>query len=232
MPKKCQPGVICVENATLLFIVILCTIAGYLAYSSSSSSGRGGGGTYSNQSQNQFHISQQQQQQNQLMYSQQQQQQSQTYYDMLMRPSSRDVLLDPHAPPVNMGYSYGVPPPTHPSVPPGRMAINVATSTGFMRTNYSQVGILTPSGGSSGNGTILALMGRQTHTSRQKWQYYTISDSNNSVKLPISRGGRSCTGDNGCDELSGGDTVYVEGYNQSFGVTMYDNDNMQYIPYL
>jgi hypothetical protein len=217
MGKKCSPGVICIENATLLFIVILCAIAGYLAYSAQA---RTTSSLYSrNQNQNnaqqptQVHI------------------QPPSHYDMMMRPmDGRDVLLDPHTPPMNLGYTHSAMPPMHPAVPSGRMAVNVATS-GSMRSNYTQVGILTPPGG-GGGGNILALMGRQLHTSRQKWQYYTISDSNNSVKLPVSRGGRSCTGEHGCDEISGGDTVYVEGYNQAFNVTMYDNDGMSYIPYL
>lgn len=216
MPKKCLPGVICIENATLLFIVILCVIAGYFMYSSNA---RTSGSLYSRsqhqiQVQPQVHI------------------QSPSQYDMMMRPiDGRDVLLDPHTPPMNLGYTQSSMPPMHPAVPPGRMAVNVATNGGHRQANYSQVGILTPPGG-GGGGNILALMGRQLHTSRQKWQYYTISDSNNSVKLPVSKAGRSCTGDQGCDEISGGDTVYVEGYNQAFNVTMYDNDNMSYIPYL
>jgi len=218
MPKKCQPGVICIENATLLFIVILCAIAAYFMYSSHVRT------TRSLYSRNQNQLQSQQHTQVHI--------QPPSHYDMMMRPmDGRDVLLDPHTPPMNLGYTQSSMPPTHPVVPPGRMAVNVATSGGFRRSNYTQVGILTPSGG-GGGGNILALMGRQLHTSRQKWQYYTISDSNNSVKLPVSKGGRSCTGEHGCDEISGGDTVYVEGYNQSFNVTMYDNDNMSYIPYL
>ena len=59
-----------------------------------------------------------------------------------------------------------------------------------------------------------------------------MSDKNNSVKLPISLKGKSCTNEYGCDCLYNGDSVYVEGYNDSFKVTMYDNDNPQYIPFL
>ena len=216
MPKKCMPGVICVEHVTLMFIFIVCGIAAYFMYSSSL---RTQNSLYTRteqqvQVQPQFHV------------------QSPSHYDMMMRPiDGRNVLLDPHTPPMNIGYSQGSTPPTHPPVPPGRMAINMSTNGGFRQSNYTQVGILTPPGGGSG-GNILALMGRPTHTSRNKWQYYTISDSNNSVKLPVSKAGRSCTSEQGCDEISGGDSVYVEGYNQAFKVTMYDNDNMSYIPYL
>ena len=75
-------------------------------------------------------------------------------------------------------------------------------------------------------------MGRPLHVNRNKWQYYTMSDKNNSVKLPISVKGKSCTTEYGCDCLFNGDSVYVEGYNDAFKVTMYDNDSPQYIPFL
>ena len=109
----------------------------------------------------------------------------------------------------------------------GGIPINVRTQ-GY-NTNYSQVGILTRKNGSE---TILPLMGRALHTNRNKWQYYTMSDKNNSVKLPVSKNGKSATQEYGVDELYNGDVVYVEGYNDAFNVTIYDNNQPQYIPYL
>jgi hypothetical protein len=73
-------------------------------------------------------------------------------------------------------------------------------------------------------------MGRPVLTNRDKWQYYTMSDQNNSVKLPVSRNGRSCTNEYGCDRLFNGDTVYIEGLNEAYRVTMYDNDTIRYLP--
>ena len=142
----------------------------------------------------------------------------------------QDVLLNPYTPPVNMANMPQTSTPiSHPYVPPGHIPVNVSTNIGQRQTNYTQVGILTPSGG---NDKILALMGRQLHTSRQKWQYYTISDNNNSVKLPVVKNGRSCTNEYGCDELMSGDSVYVEGYNDAFKVTIYENSQPRYIPFL
>ena len=130
----------------------------------------------------------------------------------------QDTLLNPYAPPLTPGLgissSRGLP-------------INVPTQ-GF-DTAYGQVGILTRSGGQE---TILPLMGRATISNRDKWAYYAISDQNNSVKLPVVRGGRSCSNDQGCDRLYDGDTIYVEGYNTAFNVTMYESGTPQYIPYL
>ena len=134
---------------------------------------------------------------------------------LLQRPS---VLLNPYAPPLRdttfFRSSYGIP-------------INVQTRG--LDTAYRQVGILTRINGVE---TILPIMGRPLHVNRNKWQYYSMSDKNNSVKLPISRNGKSCTNEYGCDCLYNGDSVYVEGYNDAFKVTMYDNDRPQYIPFI
>ena len=79
---------------------------------------------------------------------------------------------------------------------------------------------------------ILPLMGRPLFTNRDKWNFYTMSDKSNMIKLPITNKGRSCTSEYGCDNLYNGDTVYVEGYNDAFKVTVYDNQIMRYIPFL
>jgi hypothetical protein len=93
---------------------------------------------------------------------------------------------------------------------------------------YTQVGILTRG---SGGDLILPLMGRRLM--RDKMQYYTISNTGNmNTKLPISKNGKSCTGEYGCDEVYDGDTVFVEGYSDTFRATVYENSRFNYIPYL
>jgi len=80
---------------------------------------------------------------------------------------------------------------------------------------------------------ILPLMGRRHMTGRDKWQYYAISNTGNlNTKLPISTNGRSCTSEYGCDPLSSGDIVYVEGYNHAFKATIYENSIFSYLPVL
>ena len=59
-----------------------------------------------------------------------------------------------------------------------------------------------------------------------------MSEQNNMVKLPISNKGRSCTNEYGCDNLYNGDDVYIQGYNDLFKVTLYNNYLPQYIPYI
>ena len=75
-------------------------------------------------------------------------------------------------------------------------------------------------------------MGRPLFSNRDKWNYYTMNDKNNMIKLPLTFKNKSCTCDQGCDSLSSGDTVYVEGYSDIFRVTTYDGDVMRYIPYV
>jgi hypothetical protein len=93
------------------------------------------------------------------------------------------------------------------------------------------MGILTPLNNNSKKDKILSLMGRPLYINRDKWQYYTMSDQNNSVKLPIVYNGRSCTNEYGCDQLNSGDQVFVEGYNQGFKVTVYETNTIQYLPW-
>ena len=59
-----------------------------------------------------------------------------------------------------------------------------------------------------------------------------MNDKNNAIKLPVSKNGKSCTSEYGCNDLFNGDVVYVEGYNDSFKVTMYENQKLSYIPYI
>lgn len=202
MVKKCPPGVICIENVSMFFLAIILFIAFYLIYV--------------------FMMKHKQ-------YNIPPQIQSQKIVIQDDRTSGfgfgNDVLMNPYVPPLR-DERYFV--PTNRPI----MPINISTSVTAIDTNYRQVGLLTPVGSSSGQDKILPLMGRPLLTNRSMWQYYSMSDQNNSVKLPIRKGGRSCTNENGCNEMMSGESVFVEGYNQAFKVTLYDNDSIRYIPYL
>ena len=96
------------------------------------------------------------------------------------------------------------------------------------RTQYTQVGILTRSTKKNGEDLILPLMGRRTGR-YDKMQYYTMSNTGPvNTKLPISKNGKSCTGEYGCDEIMNGDTVYVEGYSDTFKTTVYESGQFSY----
>ena len=139
-----------------------------------------------------------------------------------------DVLMNPYVPPLR-DERYLI--PEMAMLPPGGVPINISTNIGAVDTSYRQVGILTPVIGRSDN-KILALMGRPLFSNRNKWQYYTLSDQNNSVKLPIRYKGRNASNEYGVDKIYNGDLVYVEGYQQAFKVTEYENDTIKYLPFL
>jgi len=211
--KKCPPGVICVENLTLAIIVVIFMIIIYLGFVSMSRDSK------KDQNIRPQNIIIENTKQERIPWFQR------PNYPYTNLPG--DVLLDPYAPPLR-DERFLVPEVIMP--PPGRVPINISTNIGAVDTNYRQVGILTPLNGN--NSKILPLMGRPLFVSRDKWQYYTMSDQNNSIKLPISYNGRSCTNEYGCDQLYNGYTVYVEGYKEAFKITMYENDTIRYLPFL
>ena len=131
-----------------------------------------------------------------------------------------DILLNPYSQPTRDDRPFlnnhlrGIP-------------INIKTQ-GY-DSEYRQIGILTRT---NGDETILPLMGRPLITNRDKWQFYTINDQNNSVKLPIIYKNKSCTCEYGCDNLYDNDIVKVKGYNDEFKVSVYDNNTINYIPFV
>lgn len=140
----------------------------------------------------------------------------------IINPSPLDPMDNPYSPPFrNDGYFTSIP-----IVP-----INQPTNISAVNTSYRQFGILTPTNQTSKD-NILPLMGRPLFTSRQKFQYYTVSNQHNNVKLPISVNGKSGLDEYGVDELFDGDTIYVEGYDDVFKVTKYDNGTMRYLPFV
>ena len=226
MAKKCIPGVICFENITIVIILLIICIFIYYIYKFSPSRT-----SYASNASN-------------------------TSYDdnarmmmmppppppppsisdnrgfvfnnsFLMPPRMNDTLLDPYNPPLrDNSYLFGgrgmVPINIPTQGPPPQMMAAM-----MMREEYQQVGLLTRANGSE---MILPLMGQPLYTNRDKWNYYTMSDKNNIVKLPINYRGKNCMNEYGCDSLNSGDHVHVEGYNDKFKVTIYDNKLMRYLP--
>jgi hypothetical protein len=207
MGKKCIPGVICIENMTLFLLFVVMMVLAYLYYA---------------------YFAKVMNMPPDALYAQQYQhtmpsvviQQAPVAVPHLAPISTRiqDPLMDPYSPPVKMDPTY---------VAAG-LPINVPTR-GFP-SNYSQIGILTRNGRGD---LILPLMGRRSINGGNKKQYYTMSNSGNfSAKLPVSVNGKSCTSEYGCEEISNGDIVYVEGYSDTFRATVYENGLFSYIPFL
>ena len=232
MSKRCIKGVLCVENITLILCIIL-TLLVYLFYKSEvkQRTTQTGSGISDHHADAAFiqalHL---------------------PPFAVTPKPntfftnSDADVLTNPYAPPLKdnvllssmrcTGTGSG-------SSSSGGIPINIATSSAI-NTTYRQIGILTKtasggSGSSSSSGSepvIMPLMGKPLFTSRDKWLFYTISDKNNAIKLPIIIKGRNALSEIGVDNVYTGDTVYVQGYNDTFRVTLYENSSPQYIPFL
>jgi hypothetical protein len=206
--KKCPPGVICVENITLCLLFIIMFVLGFFIYSN----------TKQNIIVNDRN--------NITIHDKKESNGSSIFSRFLPSwPYTNDVLLNPYSAPYS-DERYLVP-----NIPLRAIPINMSTNIGSVNTEYRQMGIITPLNGSSKD-NILSLMGRPLFTNRDKWQYYTISNQHNNVKLPISFKGRSALTDYGVDKIFDGDTVYVEGYNDAFRVTVYENDTIKYLPFV
>jgi hypothetical protein len=206
MKKYCPPGVLCIENTTMMFLILIIVLSAvvlsivlkkvklnmniitpshdsYKSQNHSIQTNRPG------------------------------------FFGIFNHPSS--VFLNPHAPPLKNGMYH----PNNSSDPRG-IPINIPTQS--RDSEYSQMGVLTRENGKE---TILPLMGRVLMSNRSKFQYYTISDKSN-VKLPIYHKNKNSTNEYGCDELFNGDKVYVEGYRDVFVVSIYENSAPRYIPYI
>ena len=224
MPKKCTPGMICIENFTFLFFGILIfsiLFFMYIKYNSNISN---------NLTSNNFKKKCISCNNSNVSYRCNRCNKCSNDLDnngLFLKPSSslsniqNDILLNPYSAPLRddriYNYNYNGP------------KIPINTPTQSFDTTYRQLGILTRVNGGE---TILPLMGRPLFSNRDKWNFYTMNDKNNMIKLPITFKNKSCTSNQGCDNVYNGDTVYVEGYNDIFRVTVYDNNVMQYIPYL
>jgi hypothetical protein len=218
--KKCPPGVICIENVTMVFIFIALIIIIYIIYISFYDNKIKSNNGHSSTSRREREDSNRMEPVLSLLPS--------YPYNNLPPPVPGDVLLNPYVPPLR-DERYLV--PSLNMIPSGAVPINVSTNVGAVDTSYRQVGILTPLNSSSKD-SILPLMGRPLFVNRDKWQYYTISNQHNNVKLPVSKAGRSCTNEYGCDKIYNGDTIYIEGANDAYKVTVYDNDVIKYLPFV
>ena len=217
--KKCPPGVICVENITMVLFILCVLILFYFIYNNLNLNGQNI--VVNNRPSEKIVIKDTQRENN-------------GWFGGLI-PSwpytnfvTQDPLLNPYAPPLR-DERYFV--PGFNGIPPGAVPINISTNIGAVDTSYRQLGILTPLNGSTKD-NIVPLLGRPLFTNRDKWQYYSTSNQNNSVKLPVSRSGRSCTNEYGCDKLYSGDTLYIEGANETYRVTVYDNNVIKYLPFV
>jgi flagellar basal body-associated protein FliL len=95
-------------------------------------------------------------------------------------------------------------------------------------TSYNHIGIITSIDGSK----IYNLYGKQTYGSSLKWNYYSLNDGYNPIRLTVQSGGKDCMEEYGCLELYDKDQIVVEETGETFDVKIYkDADNrLVYIP--
>lgn len=213
MGKKCIPGVFCIENMTLFLLLFGFVLLGYLYFTQ----------IIKLSPAPQIVV---------VRENDSPQLPGHNISNLGIHMHSRnDPFNDPYYPPLKNDPLFYPPVLTSDIRPVPGIPINVETRGVPM--GYQQVGILVPANSPhAGNKMILPLMGRRSMTGRDKWQYYTISNSGNiNAKLPIRINGKSCTSEYGCDQVYDGDTVYVDGYNETFRATIYENNLFQYIPY-
>ena len=222
MKNKCPPGVICIENMTLFLIVLIVVTIIYLIFNIVKKSNM-----------NIFNLETSNIDNNNNSYDKQ---------GLFPKPSysfsnvENDVLLNPYEAPLRDNRIF----PDSGIEFQKRIPVNIQTQS--YDSNYRQIGILTRHGGDKE--TILPLMGRPLIANRDKWNFYALSDKNNMIKLQISIANsgnyskckgqiyKNCMGTNGCNDLMNGDLVKVDGYNDLFKVTTYENDAPRYIPYI
>ena len=129
----------------------------------------------------------------------------------------------------------------NPLLPPERSPPNGLNKVGIpinipsrgYSSDYQRVGALIGNGNDK-NKQILPLFGMQTYPGSRQWQYYTTTDTYNSVKLEVFNKGKNCQNDYGCCEIYDGDNVTINGYDGNFKANLYNYDKPmpRYIPFI
>jgi len=98
----------------------------------------------------------------------------------------------------------------------------------YSSQDYQQMGMLT-SNQTDKEPIILPLFGRKLYNRSDRWQYYTATDKNNMMRIPLQFDNRDCEDDVGCKEISNGDKISVEIYQgREFTATVYKTDAPHY----
>lgn len=105
-------------------------------------------------------------------------------------------------------------PPDYSRIPSATKPFNIPTQG--VPESYQSMGIVkTP------DGKLLPLYGRRCISSRERYNYYTRTDSYNPLPIPVYMQGRDCQDQVGCPELFNGDQVKLSTLDQMGEVTIY-----------
>lgn len=91
--------------------------------------------------------------------------------------------------------------------------------------SYQSMGVIQTS-----SGELLPLYGRRCASRSDRFNYYTRTDTNNPIPLPIKYKRRDCQDDIGCDELFDNETVEIIPTKQNGKVNIYRFNGPTYIP--
>lgn len=105
-------------------------------------------------------------------------------------------------------------PPDFSRIPNPSTPFNIPTQG--VAEEYQSMGIV-----KTHEGKLLPLFGRRCVSSRERYNYYTRTDSYNPIPLPIEMQGRDCQDQVGCPELFNGDRVKITTLNEHGEVTIY-----------
>lgn len=90
---------------------------------------------------------------------------------------------------------------------------------------YQSMGVVKTS-----QGELLPLYGRRVASRSDRFNYYTRTDTNNPIPLPIKFKKRDCQDDVGCEELYDGENVEISPTHQNGTVSIYRFNGPTYMP--
>ena len=105
-------------------------------------------------------------------------------------------------------------PPDYSRIPSPSAPFNIPTQ-GIPET-YQSMGIIKTT-----EGKLLPLYGRRSISSRERYNFYTRTDTYNPIPVPILIKGKDCQDQVGCPELYTGDRVKMAATNETGEVTIY-----------
>jgi hypothetical protein len=76
---------------------------------------------------------------------------------------------------------------------------------------------------------MMPLLGRRTYQRSIRFNYYTLSNHENPIKIPIVKE-RDCMDETGCAELFDGDLVFIKELDSQFTIKIYDKHGLRYNP--
>lgn len=98
----------------------------------------------------------------------------------------------------------------------------------YNNKSYQQIGILT-SDETDKDPIVLPLFSKKLNNHNDRFNYYTATDKNNMMRLPVKFDNMNCEDDIGCREIYNNDKINIEIYKgRTFTATIYKVDTPQY----